>query len=87
VTDESGALLPGARIEAKSHSAKQIHVADASDSGEYRLCVPAGVYDVKAAMNGFKPGERKSISVGQPGHPGNPTVDFVLKVDASKINI
>jgi hypothetical protein len=53
VTTESGALLPGATIEAKNRSTRQIRVAESNDSGEYTLCLPSGSYDVKASRYGF----------------------------------
>jgi hypothetical protein len=54
-TDATGALVPNAHIEAKSLSTGLVRATDSDSNGEYVLSdLPAGHYEVRVTMRGFK---------------------------------
>ncbi|OLB63497.1 MAG: hypothetical protein AUI11_01130 [Acidobacteria bacterium 13_2_20CM_2_66_4] len=78
VKDASGAVLPGATVEAKNTAtgATLLTVSDAT--GKFRFpSVQAGMYDVKASLAGFRPVTIPDVLValGQVK-----TLDFALPV-------
>ncbi|MGE4188323.1 MAG: TonB-dependent receptor [Thermoanaerobaculia bacterium] len=63
VTDSSGAVLPGATVEAASAGGTRLSTTTGSN-GEYRFPrVPPGVYTVTAKLDGFNPAEVQNVSV------------------------
>jgi uncharacterized protein YfaS (alpha-2-macroglobulin family) len=55
VTDQSGAAVPGASVEAHAVSSGRTSRAVANGDGQFSLSgLPAGVYKVRIAMGGFK---------------------------------
>ena len=65
VTDEQGAVLPGARVTASSPDLITPQVALTNSLGVYRFpAVPPGTYSLKIELTGFKTLERKDIIVG-----------------------
>ena len=55
VTDPSGAVVPGASIEAREISTAKPRTATTNAAGQFSLSgLPAGEYVVKVAMSGFK---------------------------------
>lgn len=72
VKDSSGAILPGATVEAKGVTGTTSTVADGAGAYRFPALAP-GQYDVVATLSGFKPSQtRVVLAVGQ-----------VLKVDMS----
>src|SRR5947208_15225156 len=55
VSDATGAVIPGATIEAKNVATGAVYQAGSSETGNYTLAqLPAGTYEVSAALPGFK---------------------------------
>ena len=56
VRDGSGAVLPGATIEARSPSMPGVQTAVSGGDGVYRFPIlRPGIYEVSAALTGFTP--------------------------------
>src|SRR5262245_40981786 len=74
ITDESGGVMPGVTVTAKSPSLQLQQVATTSDAeGAYRLTpLPVGVYTVEYELAGFQGVRREEIRL---------TVGFTAKVD------
>src|SRR5205823_3233724 len=74
VTDESGGILPGVTVTAKSPSLQVQEVSDVTNErGEYRLSpLPIGTYQVEYSLSGFQGVRREDILL---------TVGFVAKLD------
>src|SRR5579872_5844143 len=69
VTDASGALAPGTRVDAVSTGTGFRRQVLTGDSGTYEIpALAVGVYTVTFSKDGFKPLEVKDVSlaVGQP---------------------
>jgi hypothetical protein len=81
VTDESGAVLPGVTVTAKSPALQVQQVSDVSDGqGDYRLTpLPIGTYEVAYTLSGFQTARRDSVRLTG-GFVAR--VDVVLKVGA-----
>ena len=76
VTTEEGWVIPGANIRLANKRTKQRVSAQSNGEGEYTMCLEAGVYDVFADAEGFKPAKRKSIEVDASAMN---IIDFVMK--------
>jgi hypothetical protein len=77
VTDQNGAVIPGATVVATLVATKVERTIVANDNGEYKLIqLPPGVYSVKAAFTNFAAEEKTDLTTiaGQ-----NVKLDFVLK--------
>src|SRR5437899_10972909 len=63
VTDESGAVLPGVTVTAKSPSLQVPEVSSITDGrGEYRLTpLPIGTYEVRYDLAGFQAIRREAL--------------------------
>jgi outer membrane receptor protein involved in Fe transport len=80
VFDETKAAVPGATVTAKNLSTGLTRTAVASSSGTYHIGgLPAGTYDVTAALTGFGSVVNKDVPVQVASQS---TVDFTLKVGA-----
>ena len=78
VTDESGAVLPGASVTVRHQATGIVRETTTDGSGVYRApLLPVGGYEVTAALSGFATTRRPNLTltIGQ-----NLTVDLVLKV-------
>ena len=80
VTDPSGAVLPGAKIELKNSENGQAASQMTNEQGEYRFSqVAPGTYLITASTSGFGTETKKAeLLVNQPA-----TVNFSLNVQAS----
>jgi outer membrane receptor protein involved in Fe transport len=80
VLDQSRAAIPGATVTAKNVATGLVRSAVVSATGTYRVtALPAGTYDVTAALTGFSSQVTKAVEV----RVGNTvTVDFSMKVGA-----
>jgi hypothetical protein len=64
VKDSSGAVLPGATVEAKTATGAVL-TTTSDDTGAYRFpAVAPGTYVVSANLQGFQPGTVNDVSVG-----------------------
>jgi outer membrane receptor protein involved in Fe transport len=64
VTDESGAVLPGATVQATSQATGLQRSATTGTDGFYALpLLPPGVYSVAASLTGFAPLTREGVRV------------------------
>jgi Carboxypeptidase regulatory-like domain len=80
VSDNTRAPVPGATVQAKNIQTSSVYKATADPQGNYTLSqLPAGKYDLTATMFGFKPYERKDITVqtGQTLRIDIPIGDFI----------
>jgi len=81
VTDESGAVMPGVTVNAKSPALQVPQVSAVTDvAGEYRITpLPVGVYTVDYELSGFQSARREEIrlTVGFSAR-----LDMILKIGA-----
>jgi outer membrane receptor protein involved in Fe transport len=64
VTDESGAALPGAAVEATSQGTGLVRTATVGGEGFYTIpLLPPGLYDLKASLSGFTTLSRRGVRV------------------------
>src|SRR5260370_18677253 len=64
VRDWSGGVIPNANVSAKNAETGAVRTAVTDVTGSYQiLSVPAGNYEVEAAVSGFKTSVRKGITV------------------------
>jgi len=78
VTDQSGAAVPGVTVTLKNTDTGISRTAQTIENGKYEaLSLPAGNYEISAALTGFRTVVHTGISltVGQ-----NAVVDFALQV-------
>ncbi len=62
ITDPSGAVMPGVRVEATNTGTNAVHEAVSGPDGVYALrALPVGTYDLSASIAGFKKSERRGI--------------------------
>src|SRR5437899_7126808 len=75
VSDATGAVIPGVPIEAKNIQTGATYQAGSSETGNYTLAqLPAGTYEVSAALPGFRKFVREGIIV---------SVATVLRIDVA----
>src|SRR2546426_2946407 len=81
VSDATGAVIPGATIEAKNVGTGAIYTAGSSETGNFTLAqLPAGTYQVFVLLPRFKKFVRPRIAVQ--GAPGV-RIDAALEVGAN----
>jgi len=65
VSDASGAVIPGATIEAKNVGTGAVYQAGSSETGNFTLPqLPVGTYELSATLPGFKKFVRGGLNVG-----------------------
>ncbi|PYR98024.1 MAG: hypothetical protein DMG12_23590, partial [Acidobacteria bacterium] len=75
VSDATGAVIPGAAIEAKNVATGAVYQAGSSETGNYTLAqLPAGTYEVSVNLPGFRKFVRAGIVV---------EVARILRIDAT----
>ncbi len=75
VSDATGAVIPGASIEAKNVGTGAVYTAGSSETGNFTLPqLPAGTYEVSVLLPGFKKFVRPGITV---------QVAQVVRIDAA----
>ena len=80
VTDEQGAVVPGATVTARQIETNTTRTSVTETAGQYVIPnLPAGTYELTVELTGFTTGKRESVvlRVGQAAD-----VDFVLRVGA-----
>ncbi len=79
--DESGGILPGVTVEARSPAMQGARTATTDGNGMYRLSVlPPGLYDVTFTLSGFAAEAKKGVSVAL---GKDTTLDVVMRPAAS----
>ncbi len=64
VSDSTGAVIPGASIEAKNIGTGAVYTAGSSETGNYTIAqVPAGTYELSVTIPGFKRFVRPGVIV------------------------
>ncbi|HSW39928.1 MAG TPA: carboxypeptidase-like regulatory domain-containing protein, partial [Acidobacteriota bacterium] len=64
ITDPSGAVIPGAQIEAISIATGATRTAVSGNNGSYRIALlPPGSYNVRISMSGFQTAEFLSVVI------------------------
>src|SRR5258708_7846691 len=63
ITDPAGAVVPGAKIEAKNAETGQVFAGGTSGTGNYVISVPAGRYELDVTVSGFKKYVRQNLQV------------------------
>ena len=64
VTDETGAVIPGASVQATNVGTNLVYIAETSASGDYRILnLLPGTYDVSVEHTGFKKSVTSGITV------------------------
>src|SRR2546421_10444198 len=65
IADATGAVIPGATVEAKNLGAGTVYTAGSSETGNFTLPqLPAGTYEVSVTLPGFKRFVRPTVIVG-----------------------
>ena len=78
VSDETGAVLPGATILATHIDTNRVRTAITDDEGRYRLIeLPVGAYEVQAELTGFTTEVRRPITLTIAGEVA---LGFTLRV-------
>src|SRR3954468_16528396 len=54
VTDQSGAVIPNARVEITNSATGAVYQGGASETGNFVVPVPAGTYDLSVTVPSFK---------------------------------
>ena len=81
VTDNAGAVVPGANITVTNLDTKAVRTAKSDDSGYYILTnLPIGNYTVELAMPGFRGEKRSGIVITADAHL---SADFSLQIGAA----
>ncbi|MFN2578008.1 MAG: carboxypeptidase regulatory-like domain-containing protein [Pyrinomonadaceae bacterium] len=77
VTDQNGALVPGASITATVLATKLVRTTAADGEGNYKLIqLPPGIYSIKASFTNFTTEEKTNLTTIA---AQNVQLDFVLK--------
>ena len=77
VTDQNGAVIPGATVTATLVATKVDRTAVTDDNGNYKLIqLPPGIYSVKASSASFATEEKKDLTTIAAQHV---QLDFVMK--------
>jgi hypothetical protein len=64
ITDQAGAVIPGAQIEATNINTGSMFRTESSSTGNYTISqLPVGKYQLSASMPGFKQFMRTGITV------------------------
>jgi carboxypeptidase family protein len=63
VLDLPGGKVANAPIQLTNVATKQVYKATSSDQGAYNLALPAGTYELSAAVLGYNPFSRKDVTV------------------------
>jgi hypothetical protein len=63
VADPSGAVIPGARIQARNLASRQVLETTTGDEGQYRLSIPEGRYDLTSSAPGFENASHQAVEV------------------------
>jgi len=77
VTDQSGAVVPAASVQATSKETGLARQTTTNEAGQYRFdLLPAGIYEVRVTMKGFATSVHANVGLAV---SENTTVDVVLQ--------
>ncbi|HSR67071.1 MAG TPA: MG2 domain-containing protein [Acidobacteriota bacterium] len=76
VRDQTGSVIPAATVTATGKNGITA-VARTSDTGQYTLWLPGGLYDVKVALPGFRPARFPEVTLTE---AGGTDLDVTLEV-------
>src|SRR5271169_1079112 len=84
ISDPSGAVVPGTKVEARNGANGQVRSQTANEAGEYQFQqMPPGTYVISASSPGFgAQAKRAELLVDQPA-----TVNFELTIQASTTTV
>jgi hypothetical protein len=83
ITDESGAMIPGAKVAVLTPDGKEKTTTTGSDGRYVFTGLPKGVYSVEAEMSGFRQTKPALITIGD----GAATLNIALAIAANKQEI
>jgi hypothetical protein len=64
VTDQQGAVVPGARVEVRNTATNAVFTASTNESGDYVApALPVGEYEISAQSEGFKKAVRSGVKL------------------------
>src|SRR5688572_8558653 len=64
ITDDSGAVIPGASVTVTHRDTARVREAVSNDQGEFNMpALPIGTYDVEVTMPGFKRFSQEGIQL------------------------
>lgn len=63
ITDQTGAVVPNAKIEVKNSANGQTFAGGTSATGNYVISLPAGMYELEVTVTGFKKFVRTNLQV------------------------
>ena len=85
IADPAGAVVSGAKIEAKNVATGATYEVASTDTGNYTLSqLPAGAYEMSVTVSGFKKFVRQNLTVQV---AGTIRVDVVLEVGATSESV
>ncbi|MDR3764129.1 MAG: carboxypeptidase regulatory-like domain-containing protein [Acidobacteriota bacterium] len=62
ITDPSGAVVPGATVEARNGANGAMVSAITDEAGNYRMSLPGGLYDLTVRATGFRTARRNGVA-------------------------
>jgi phosphatidate phosphatase APP1 len=74
VQDQMAASLPGVKITATNTKTKETYKATTNESGEYRLAVAIGIYEISAELPGFSSVKVSNVTVKENESTGMATL-------------
>ena len=81
IADPAGAVVAGAKVEARNSRPAPLYEVASTDTGNYTLSqLPAGTYEMSITVPGFKKFVRQNITVQV---AGTLRIDVVLEVGAT----
>ena len=85
VADPAGAIVPGAKLEAKNVATGAVYEAASTETGNYTLSqLPAGTYEMAVTVMGFKKFIRQNITVQV---AGTLRIDVPLEIGATSESV
>jgi hypothetical protein len=85
VRDPQAVLLPGVKITATNAKTKETYKASSNESGDYRLTVPPGTYEIDVELPGFSSVKLSNVTVKQNESTGLATLTLRISNDAVDI--
>lgn len=87
ITDQTGALIPGATVTIVSAQNKSVATTTADSAGAYEVHeLPAGLYVVKAEFNGFAPFQSLPIAMAA-GQAKRVDISMAIQVEQQNVTV
>src|SRR5580704_654897 len=85
IADPAGAVVAGAKVEAKNVATGAVYEVASTDTGNYTIAqLPAGTYEMAVTVSGFKKFIRQNLTVQV---AGTIRIDVVLEVGATSESV